>query len=124
MKGRKESVAARLKMVAVRKNMSFQYATLLYMHEGFLRRLSASKYRDHFVLKGGLLLQCLSATPTRTTKDIDLLGRGVVNDPAHLKAIASAIIAVPEDDALRFDQDSLAVEDITEGEEYPVRESA
>lgn len=118
MKGREESVAARLKMVAVRKNMSFQYATLLYMHEGFLRRLSASPYRDHFVLKGGLLLQCLSETAARTTKDIDLLGRGIANDPAHMKAIVSAIAAVPEDDALRFDQDSLEAENITEGEVY------
>jgi hypothetical protein len=33
-------------------------------------------------------------------------------------AIASTIIATPEDDALRFDQDSLAAEDIMEGNEY------
>lgn len=118
MTGREESVAARLKMAAARKGISFQYATLLYMHEGFLRRLSASLYRDRFVLKGGLLLQCLSESSARTTKDIDLLGRGITNDAADIKEVVCAITATPEDDALRFDQDSLEVEDITEGNEY------
>jgi hypothetical protein len=117
--GREESVAARLKMAATRKNISFQYATLLYMHEGFLRRLSASPYRDRFVLKGGLLLQCLSESSARTTKDIDLLGWGIANDAADIKEAARAIAATPEDDALQFDQDSLEVEAITEGDEYP-----
>jgi hypothetical protein len=116
--GREESVAARLKMAAARKRISFQYATLLYMHEGFLRRLSGSAYRDRFILKGGLLLQCLSESSARTTKDIDLLGRGIANDAAAIKLAACAIAATPEDDALRFDQDSLEVEDITEGNEY------
>lgn len=118
MTGREESVAARLKMAAARKGISFQYATLLYMHEGFLRRLSGSAYSDHFILKGGLLLQCLSESSARTTKDIDLLGRGIANDVTAIKLAACTIAATPEDDALRFDQDSLEVEDITEGNEY------
>lgn len=118
MTGREESVAARLKMAAARKGISFQYATLLYMHEGFLRRLSASAYRDRFILKGGLLLQCLSESSARTTKDIDLLGRGIANDATGIKAAVNAIVTALEDDALRFDEDSLEVEDITEGNEY------
>lgn len=118
MTGREASVAARLKIAAERKGITFQYATLLYMHEGFLRRLSASSYHSHFVLKGGLLLQCLSESSARTTKDIDLLGQGIANDAAELKAAAIAIVSVQEDDALRFDEASLEAEDITEGNEY------
>ncbi len=118
MTGKEESIRARLKTVATRKGISFQYATLLYMHEGFLRRLSVSSYRECFILKGGLLLQCLSESSSRTTKDIDLLGNGIANDSATITAIVSAIIARHEDDALRFDLDSLAVEDIMEGNEY------
>jgi len=104
--------------VAARKKITFQYSTLLYMHEGFLRRLSASPYRDRLILKGGLLLQCLSEASSRTTKDIDLLGRGIANDATKIKAAVSLIAAASEDDALRFDEDSLEVEDITEGNEY------
>jgi hypothetical protein len=108
MTGREESVAAHLKMAAARKGISFQYATLLYMHEGFLRRLSGSDYSDRFILKGGLLLQCLSESSARTTKDIDLLGRGIANDAATITLAACAIAAAPEIDALRFDQEALA----------------
>ncbi len=104
--------------MAARKGITFQYATLLYMHEGFLRRLSASPYREHFVLKGGLLLQCLSDSSSRTTKDIDLLGQGIANDSAEIKATFSAIASAQEDDALSFDESSLEIEDITEGNEY------
>jgi hypothetical protein len=118
MTRKEESIRARLKTVATRKGISFQYATLLYMHEGFLRRLSVSSYRERFILKGGLLLQCLSESSSRTTKDIDLLGNGIPNDTATITAIVSAIIARHEDDALRFELDSLAVEDIMEGNEY------
>jgi hypothetical protein len=116
--GKEASVSARLKIVAARKGVIFQYATLLYMHEGFLRRLSVSSYRERFILKGGLLLQCLSEYSSRTTKDIDLLGREITSDPATIAAIVTSIIAAPEDDALRFNQDFLAVEDIMEGNEY------
>lgn len=118
MTGKEESIRARLKAVAARKEVSFQYATLLYMHEGFLRRLAVSSYRERFILKGGLLLQCLSESSSRTTKDIDLLGNGIANDPATIKKIISTIIVATEDDPLRFDLDSLAVEDIMEGNEY------
>jgi hypothetical protein len=116
--GREASVSARLKLAADRKGVTFQYVTLLYMHEGFLRRLSASSHRGHFVLKGGLLLQCLSESSARTTKDIDLLGQGITNNTAEIKAAVIAIVSIQEDDALRFDQSSLEVEDITEGNEY------
>jgi hypothetical protein len=60
MKGREASIAARLKTVEIKKGMNFQYATLLYMHEGLLPRLAGSADREHFALKGGLLVQSLS----------------------------------------------------------------
>jgi len=118
MTGREASIAARLKNAAAKRGIRFQYAILLYMHEGFLRRLSASPYRNRFILKGGLLLQCLSEPSARTTKDIDLLGQGISNDTAEMKAIVSTVVVAPEDDGLRFDQTTVVVEDITEGNEY------
>lgn len=118
MTGREASVAARLKTAAAGKGISFQYATLLYMHEGFLRRLSGSAYNNRFILKGGLLLQCLSESSARTTKDIDFLGRGITNNAAAVKQAICAIASKPEDDTLRFDLNSVETEDITEDNEY------
>lgn len=88
------------------------------MQEGFLRRLSASPYRDRFVLKGGLLLHCLSESSSRTTRDIDLLGKEIANDTETMKAVVSEICLISEDDALRFDCASLEAENITEANKY------
>gem|GEM_PF-3154772 len=99
MTGREASIGVRLKIVAAQKEITFQYATMLYMHGGFLRRLSESVYRNRFILKGGLLLQCLSESSPRTTKDIDLLGRGIPSDIAQMKVTVSEICQTPAREA-------------------------
>ncbi len=118
MTGRAASIAARLNATAVSRGLSFQYATLLYMHEGFMRRLSASGFKERFILKGGLLLQCLAPTSSRTTKDIDLLGTGIGNNAAALRQVFVTIVVIDEDDSLNFDTETMELEDIAESNEY------
>jgi len=118
MTGREASIAARLKTVAVKKGMSFQYATLLYMHEGLLRRLAASPYRARFALKGGLLLQCLTDSGGRSTKDIDVLGSGIENDAGTIRAIFASMVQLIADDGLRFDEKAMVADAIVEGAEH------
>jgi Nucleotidyl transferase AbiEii toxin, Type IV TA system len=43
----------------------------LYIHERFLARLAESRFRERFVLKGGLLLAVMAIR--RTTRDADML---------------------------------------------------
>jgi len=50
----------------------------LYVLEGFLRRLSRSRYREQLVLKGGVLMAAFDLR--RPTRDIDLLALNVDND--------------------------------------------
>ncbi len=118
MKGREASIAARLKNVAIEKGISFQYATLLYMHEGLLWRLAASPYRERFALKGGLLLQCLTESGGRSTKDIDVLGSGIENDAESIRAIFVSMARISADDGLRFDDEAMVAEASIEGAEY------
>ena len=42
-----------------------------YMFERILERLSISKYKNNFILKGGLLLSSIMGIDTRTTMDMD-----------------------------------------------------
>lgn len=51
----------------------------LYVLEGFLARLAVSDMREGFVLKGGVLLAAFDSR--RPTKDVDLAGLDVANDP-------------------------------------------
>src|SRR5260370_6808561 len=46
-----------------------------FVMERFLSRLSKSKFRDSFILKGALLLTAWRAPQSRPTMDIDLMGR-------------------------------------------------
>jgi hypothetical protein len=43
--------------------------------ERLLYRLSVSKHRDAFILKGALLFQLWTSEPYRPTRDLDRLGQ-------------------------------------------------
>ena len=48
-----------------------------YMFERILERLSISKYKNNFILKGGLLLSSIMGIDTRTTMDMDTCIKGI-----------------------------------------------
>lgn len=63
---------------ARREGRGTQELLTLYVVERWLARLSASRYADHFVLKGGMLLAAYAAR--RATADADALARNLAND--------------------------------------------
>ena len=69
--------------------------------ERFLYRLSASPYRDRFVLKGGLLLTVLGVC--RPTRDADVLAWGIAGDEETLLAVIREVASIPVDDGMTFD---------------------
>jgi hypothetical protein len=97
----------------------------LYTLEGFLARLAASPMRDHFVLKGGVLLAAFGNR--RPTRDIDLSGFDLTNDAATILNLVRTVLTIPlrEDDGLIYQADSASAEVIREEDNYPgVRVSA
>ena len=68
--------------------------------EGLLARVAASRYRDDFVLKGGVLLAAFSLR--RPTRDIDLQATGIANDPTTVLTRVTDIAAIDTDDGLTF----------------------
>lgn len=106
-----QSVHDRLLDKAKESGRPFNELLQYYAIERFLYRLSRSAYREHFVLKGGLMLVVWEAPVTRPTKDIDLLGRVA---PGKLAAILAELCSVPvEDDGLVFDAASVETQAIT-----------
>lgn len=95
------------------------FAELLqyYGMERFLYRLAQSKHAQAFVLKGALLLRTWGASMSRPTMDIDLLGR-TPNEISAIKSQITDAIEIDLDDGLRFDTESVQVEQITEDAEY------
>ena len=113
----------RLFTVSKEQGRDFQSVLKLYFLERFLYRLSISRSRDSFLLKGALLFFARAepeARPfTRPTKDIDLEALAMEPDLDGLRRIVAVIaaIAAPED-GVRFDPESVSVESIREDDRY------
>jgi hypothetical protein len=89
----------------------------LYALEGLVARVAASRYREEFVLKGGVLLAAFSLR--RPTKDIDLQATGLVNDVEEVAARVRELAAIDVHDGLAFDQHEVRAHAIREDEGYP-----
>jgi hypothetical protein len=114
------AASARQKLLNKSKELSRPFNELLqyYGLERFLYRLSASRYQDKFVLKGALLFTVWRQSSIRSTLDIDLLGK-ISNDPDDIVKVFKEICNVEvADDGLRFEDTSVAAEQITMDADY------
>ena len=92
---------------------------LLYAQQGLLARLESSHYADQFVLKGALSLFVRYDNAARPTEDIDLAARGLANTVEVVTAVIAEICALPFEDGLNFDVNSISARVINEALEYP-----
>lgn len=114
-----DSVKARLKNFAIKNRLTFQEALTYYGLERTIYRISISKYAGHFVLKGGIFLYAIyERNYERATTDIDLLARRISNSGEEMKNVFRDIFSQDANDALRFDINSVTVDNITEFKEY------
>jgi predicted nucleotidyltransferase component of viral defense system len=111
------SVRGRLLNLAKERNQPFDLLLTRYTLERFLYRLSLSKHRDRFVLKGAMLLTSTMDDPHRPTRDLDLLGFGDPN-PTGMIDIFREICAVDINDAVAFDIPGISVDRIRDEMEY------
>lgn len=112
------SVRARLLYIARSNGRDFDALLLQYMQERFLYRLSISPYRQNLILKGALLFLAYEMSLLRPTKDIDFLGFSTPNDLSEIRNAVVAIASIDLDDGVRFNRESVIVEQITEGTDY------
>lgn len=65
------SLRGKSKALAQKYGLSAQEVSQMYLFDRFLIRLEKSKYRELFVLKGGLLIASMIGIAQRTTMDMD-----------------------------------------------------
>jgi len=112
------SVRQKLLNLANREQADFNLVLTNYALERLLFRLSESKYRDQFILKGAMLFQVWTQTPHRPTRDLDLLSQGDPS-PEHCQAVFRELCTIRVvDDGLVFLPETVAVEKIKEEQEY------
>ena len=111
------SVRARLLKKAQADGLDFSLALTRYALERLLYRLGISSHRDNFLLKGALLFDLWFDVPLRPTRDIDLLGFGLV-ELTHLTAIFEELCELTVDDGVRFDATTIQAQEIRKDANY------
>lgn len=101
-------------------NREYQHMLVRYFHERFLYRLSKSRYRDHFILKGGSLLFACDEFVPRPTLDIDFMGMRINRDAGTIKsAFIQVMNTEVQDDGIIFLSETISSDPITIEKEYP-----
>ena len=93
-----QAVKDKLKIVAKEKNMEFNSVMRFYMYDRFIERLSRSKYRNNFILKGGFYLSTLFGIDNRSTMDIDTAITKVHFTDENIIKMVEEIINIDADD--------------------------
>lgn len=73
-----------------------------YIMERFLERVALSRYRNNFILKGGMLVAAVVGLDTRATMDIDTTVKSLHLDMENARRIIDEIISVEIPDGVNF----------------------
>lgn len=88
-----------------------------FIMERFLERVSVSRYRNNFILKGGMLVASLVGIDTRATMDIDSTLKALPLNKEDAVRIVNEIIGIHIEDGIRFEM--VKVVEIMTDFEYP-----
>ena len=86
------------------------------MLERFLERISNSKYKDNYILKGGFLIASMIGVDIKSTMDMDATIKGYPLNEERIIEMIDDIIAIPLKDKITFDRGG--IEEIREKDEY------
>ena len=114
-----KSIRTKLLNVAKKENIFYQTILTRYFQERFLYRMSQTRYRNNFYLKGGALMYAYERFAARPTLDIDFLGNNISNEGTSIIAAFKEISSVPfEEDGVIFDVEHITAQNITEFKDY------
>lgn len=110
------SLKAKINNIAKEESISPQAVMQTYMLEKLLERISISKYKDNFILKGGMLISSILGIDNRSTMDMDTTIKGFKLNNEILEKILKEIISIKIDDGIIFN--ILSIENIRDDDDY------
>ena len=66
-----EQLKGTIRSMAAKKNLRAQEVLQMFLFERILERMANSRFKDNFILKGGLLISSMIGITERTTMDMD-----------------------------------------------------
>jgi len=112
------SIRQRLLNISRVQNVDFNRILTNYGLERLLYRLSISKYKDEFVLKGAMLFSYWSGDAYRATKDIDFLKSGEASIAYLTQVFTELCENACNEDGLIFNAESIQAGEIREEDSY------
>lgn len=106
-----------IKNKAAEKHISAQLVMQNYMLERLLERISLSRYKHNFILKGGFLISAIVGLDTRATMDLDTTIKGFPLTHESILSIFKEICAIQIEDDVQFE--IISTSDIREADDYP-----
>lgn len=106
----------KLKNISKEKGVNFNTLFRLYMYDRFIKRLSVSKYKDNFILKGGFYLSTLFGIENRATMDIDTAFKNANFNEETIVKMIKEIISIDIDDNAKLE--FIGVSPIRDEDEY------
>ena len=107
---------ALIRNIAKEKNINSGIVLRNYMLERLLERISKSKYKDNFVLKGGMLVASIVGIDSRATIDLDATLRHFPLSKEKLEKAFEDILKIEIDDGITIKL--LNIVEIREDAEY------
>ena len=116
MKRNAMSLKAIINNIAKENKVSAQSVLQTYMLERLLERISISKYKDNFILKGGMLISAMLGIDSRTTMDMDTTIKGFKLTEENITNIINEICNIKIDDGVTFEVKKIEL--IREDDDY------
>ena len=111
-----EQLKGQIRSFAGKRNLQSQEVLQMFLLERVLDRLSKSKYKDNFILKGGLLISSMIGIAERTTMDMDTTVTGINMEEKEIEKIIREILLIDVGDGIEFTFEKL--EPIREDDDY------
>lgn len=114
-----KSIRTKLLNIAQKENIFYQTILTRYFQERLLYRISQTRFRSNFYLKGGALIYAYERFEARPTLDIDFLGNNISNDGSVIINAFKDICSFSyEEDGVIFDTKHITAQNITEFKDY------
>lgn len=112
-----EQVKGRIKNTAKENKADARMLMRIYMMERFLDRVSNSKYKDNFIIKGGILVTSMVGVAKRSTMDIDTSLKNQNLSAEDARRIVDEIKDIDLGDGVAFEVKEIS--NIMDEMEYP-----
>lgn len=112
----RDSLKAKASNLSNTTNIPNKYLIQNFMFEALLKRISISKYKDKFIIKGGLLLSSIFGVNLRSTMDLDTTIKGLPLDIETITKVINEIINIDLNDNVKLEIEN--IKDIREEELY------